>query len=316
MQQARQRFLVTGGAGFIGARAVRLLTEQGCRVRVLDPSSSLQRIADLIDRVDLASTDIGDEHGLRTAMEGIDAVLHFAAAGIRYGSATSFEELVSTNLTGTWKVISAAGAAGVGKVVCAGSVFEYGYRQERGFQGSLGRETPVRPLNVYGATKAAASMLAAIAGDRANVETTVLRIFSPYGPGEAVERFVPSVILAALKGEPVRMTGGDQIRDLCYVDDVAAAFITEATRRHGEHRQLNLGTGRGLRLRDAVTIILDTIGADAPVELGALPYRPGEAFCLVAAADELDPALRSCLATPFESGCKRTVEWFAGSKLI
>jgi nucleoside-diphosphate-sugar epimerase len=314
MRQAQQRFLVTGGAGFIGARAVRLLTDQGCEVRVLDCSPP-QRINDLLDRIELVAGDIGDEQLLRRSMAGIDAVLHFAAAGIRHGSETGFEELVTTNLTGTWKVICAAGEAGVGKVVCAGSVFEYGYRQERSHRAELGCETPLRPLNAYGATKAGASLLAAIAGDRAGVETTVLRVFSPYGPGEAVERFIPSVILAALRGEPVRMTGGEQIRDLCYVDDVAAAFVTEATSRHGAHRQRNLGTGRGLRLRDAAKIILETIGTDVTVELGERPYRPGEAFYLVAAAHELDPPLR--LATPFEVGCQRTVEWFSqalGSK--
>jgi nucleoside-diphosphate-sugar epimerase len=308
MQQAQQRFLVTGGAGFIGARAVRLLTDQGCDVRVLDCSPP-QRIADLLDRVELVAGDIGDPKTLKRSMEGIDAVLHFAAAGLRFGSDASFEELVATNLTGTWNVICAAGEAGVGKVVCAGSVFEYGYRQERSYRAEIGCETPPRPLNAYGATKAGATLLAAIAGDEAGVETAVLRIFSPYGPGEAVERFVPSVILAALRGEPVRMTGGEQIRDFCYVDDVAAAFVTEVTSRYGEHRQLNLGTGRGLRLRDAVKIILDTIGTDVPVELGERPYRRGEAFYLVAAAHELDPPLR--LATPFEVGCEKTVEWYS-----
>jgi nucleoside-diphosphate-sugar epimerase len=105
------------------------------------------------------------------------------------------------------------------------------------------------------------------------------------------------------------MTKGEQIRDFCYVDDVAHAFIETAKIRAGEHRTFNLGTGRGLSLSDAAHIILSVSGCDIPILTGAIPYRKNEAYRLVADACTMEPYLQDCLKTSFEEGIRKTLDW-------
>ena len=303
-----RRFLVTGAGGFIGARVVRRLVDLGLSVRAVDLQAVPRRISDLLDRVEYIQGDLAATRTVERVVDGVDRVLHLAAAGVGWGKDASFGRLLRSNVLATYNLITRAGRAGADRVVCAGSVFEYGYRSAEPGGAPLAAAAAARPLNLYGVTKAAATLLAPLAGDEAGVEVTTLRVFSPYGPGEDKGRFVPSTILAALRGEPIRMTAGEQVRDFCFVDDVASAFVLAADTRFGDHRVFNLGTGRALELREAVRLILEAVGVDVPVELGALPYRTDEAMTLVAETADLDDRLKGCLQTTFESGCARTVE--------
>ncbi|MGA1794848.1 MAG: NAD-dependent epimerase/dehydratase family protein [bacterium] len=307
--RSRGSFLVTGADGFIGARSVRLLVADGYRVRATDLPARPRRLCDVRDYIEYVPCDISHGKKLESLVEDVDYVLHFAARGVIRRHGDTIDDLVKTNLLAAYYLIHAAGNRGVKKVVCAGSVFEYGYRQPWGHRENLGIDTAVSPINVYGVTKAAASLLVPHAGDEAGIETCVLRIFSPYGPGEPDSRFVSSLIRAALQGEEFKMTKGEQIRDFCYVDDVVHAFIETAQIPAGEHRAFNLGTGRGLSLSDAARIILSVSGRDIPILTGAIPYRPNEAYRLVADPCTMEPYLRDCLKTSFEEGIRKTVDW-------
>lgn len=302
--------LVTGADGFVGARAVRLLAAEGCRVRALAHRPQPVRIGDLLSRVEYVAADLTDPGVLPPLLNGVRRVLHFAARGVSWNPQETFEDLVATNLLGTWHLVTAAGAAGVAKVVVAGSVFEYGRHFGRSVTDDLGPASPLSPLNLYGVTKAASTLLAPHAGDAAGVETETLRIFSPYGPGEPPGRFLPSVLSAALRSEPVRMTEGLQERDFCYVDDVARAFVSASRTLRGSHGVYNLGTGRALSLRDAAKTVVDLVGSPSPIQAGALPYRPDEAFRLVADPTGLPEDLASCLATPFREGVSLMAAWW------
>jgi nucleoside-diphosphate-sugar epimerase len=305
-----RRVLVTGGCGFIGARAVRQLVEAGAEVRVVSlPNESNARIADLGTGVELVEEDLSAAEVPERLVEDVDIVLHFASRGVVWNPSETLDELFATNTLATYRLVLAAGRAGVTKVVLAGSVFEYGKGQARDHSRRLGREDAQRPISLYGVTKAAASGLAPIAGDEASVETTSLRIFSPFGPGEDRRRFVPHVLSTALQGAPIRMTAGAQVRDFCFVDDIARAFIVEGQRRRGRHTDWNLGTGRGLSLLEAAETLVGLVGGRSEIIAGALPYREGEAFHLVAEATELPGELRACLSTSFEEGGQQTANW-------
>ena len=290
---------------------VRLLAKTGNTVIAIGRSARPERLVDMEGEVDYRSGDIRSQDFVEAALEGIDAVIHLAAAGVQWQPEESFAELVETNAVATDRLIRLAGDAGTAKVVVAGSQAEFGHRS-RGVQKGYGADSAPRPINEYGVSKAAALLVAPIAGDAAGVETTGLRIFSPYGPAESSHRFIPSVILSALRLEPVLMTPGEQVRDFTHVDDVARAFITAADTPWGDHRAFNIGTGRGIRLKDAAKIVVSHIGPEVRIEAGALPYRDEEPMRLLADPSGLPPELRDCLSTTFEEGSAATVEWFRG----
>ena len=273
-----RRVLVTGGSGFVGARAVRRLVEEGATVRVVSLAESLARIDDLLPRLEVVTADLSEPGVPERVVEGVEVVLHFASRGVAWNPSDTFEQLLAANTVATVRLLLAAGSAGVHKMVLAGSVFEYGRAQARDDRRPLGRDTVQRPLTLYGITKAAAGAAAPIVGDAAGVETTTLRIFSPYGPGEAAARFVPHVLTTALRGELIPMTAGEQVRDFCYVDDVAEAFLVEGLAQRSRHGDWNLGTGRGVRLLDAAQTLVRLVATGARLGPGMLPYRAGEAF--------------------------------------
>ena len=303
-----RRVLVTGGGGFLGARAVRLLLARGAVVRTASRAAACPLLADLAGAFEHVAGDLSTPGAAERAVDGVEVVLHFAAGGVAWNPDERCEDLVASNLVATERLLLAAGRAGVRKAVLAGSVAEYGGGAQARDPAPLSRATPVRPMNAYGVTKAAAAWLAALLSDRTGVETTTLRVFSPFGPGEPAERFLPTVLRAALAGRPLPMTPGRQVRDFCFVDDVAAAFLDEGLRVRGAATLWNLGTGRGLSLEQAAQQAAQAVGRPLELQLGALPYRPGEAFHLVADAADLDPALARCLSTSFADGCRRLAD--------
>jgi len=118
-----------------------------------------------------------------------------------------------------------------------------------------------------------------------------------------------TVINAALHDQPVRMTKGEQLRDFCFVDDIANTFIEAAQTTIGDHELFNLGTGKGISLKDAAQTIIKVIGKKVPVLLGDQPYRKKEAYSLIADTVDLPPYLNNCMKTSFETGIKKTLEW-------
>ncbi len=311
---ARDRVLVTGAGGFIGAAAVRSLVSQGCEVRAVSLETEPVRIKDLLDRVEYIAADMADPAVIERAVDRVDYALHFAARGVVWDPSDSFEELMNANVLGTYRLIMAAGKAGVGKVVVAGSVFEYGRDFGRRVKHDIGTRTALSPINLYGVTKAASTLCVPHAGDLAGVETEALRIFSPYGPAEHPGRFVPSVIVSSLRGEPVLMTGGEQERDFCYSEDIANAFIAAARTARGECSTYNLGTGRAISLREAAEVIVSSVGSRVEIRAGQISYRKNEAFRLVADNSDLPDNLKCCMSTSFAEGVARTVKWFEANE--
>lgn len=269
--------LVTGGAGFIGGHLVRALAEGGSRVRVLDNLSTGRRenLAEVGAEIELIEGDIRNPEALRRALDGAELVFHLAAMVSVVQSVEQPLEAQETNATGTIRLLEAARAAGVRRVVQASSCAVYGDPGRM----PIGEDTPAQPLSPYALTKLAAEQAGQLYTSLYGLETVALRFFNVYGPRQdpaspyaaAVPRFV-----AALRDGRAPTIYGDglQTRDFVYVGDVVRALWTAATVAGIGGEVFNVGRGEACSVRDLVQTLLEVLGSDlAPAYA---PARAGE----------------------------------------
>lgn len=261
---AGRSVMVTGGAGFIGAHLVRALVARGAReVRVLDHAHRVPRAAPGLVPVGLTLGATSVE-ALGDALAGVDYLFHLAALKHRHGREDPLE-LLTGNVLGTWALLAAARRVGVRKAVFASSLYAHGGLQAPPLAES---DTPA-PRTVYGISKLAGEHLFAEA-HAAGLAAVSLRYFFVYGPGQDAGASYPSVIVRSferlLRGEPLQQYGdGEQVLDYVYVGDVVEATIA-ALEAELSGELLNVGSGRGVRVRELLASLAAASGRDAEVE--------------------------------------------------
>lgn len=246
------RFLITGGAGFLGTALANYLAQQGHTVRVLDDLSAGN--AERLDpAVNFTRGDIEDKPKVWRLLNKIDCVFHLAARVSVPESVLYPREYNRTNVSGTVAIMEAMRDAQIKRVVFTSSGAVYG-GQELGQVNELLLPNPDSP---YGVSKLAAEGYVRTIGGLWNIETVALRIFNAYGPGQAVPPTHPPVIPQFMrqileKGSLVIHGNGEQIRDYIYVDDVVRALVAAAT-ADGVHQQvINIGTGVGTSIKNLI----------------------------------------------------------------
>ncbi|MEQ1727499.1 MAG: NAD(P)-dependent oxidoreductase [Vicinamibacterales bacterium] len=251
-----QRFLVTGGGGFIGRHVIRRLLPLG-GVHALDRNAT--RHADGVESI---LVDLTDARAVGAVVRRIQptAVIHLAASGVMPG-ADDVGRMVATNVVGTRNLLAAiAGARGLEAAVVLGSWFEYG---------AGGRDGAPSPSTPYGVTKLAATMLAGAARSE-GVPTVVLRPFQVYGPGEPAHRLIPALLERARAGEALTLRQAGIRRDWVFVEDVAEAVV-RATSETAEGGPFDIGTGRSTSVGEVARLAAALVGAPGPIEAAGTP---------------------------------------------
>ncbi|HEV2359072.1 MAG TPA: NAD-dependent epimerase/dehydratase family protein [bacterium] len=209
------RVLVTGATGLVGSAIVRALLERTCPVRVLVRSSERAR-ALFGSSAEISVGDLRDAASLRPACAGIAQIYHVAGAvdTHRHGDA----EILDTNVDGTRRLLEAALAARVRRVVYTSSVSVYGDRLPLG----VAEDAPVNPAGIYGASKVRAEQLAqdAVA---AGLHVMIVRPCIVYGSGDRY--FMPQAVQVARLPVIPLPDGGRHVVDLVHADDLAAAHL-------------------------------------------------------------------------------------------
>jgi UDP-glucose 4-epimerase len=271
-----QRFLITGGAGFIGSHLADALLAAGAAVRVLDDLSTGKR-ENLDRRCELRVADVADPEAVRAAFADVDGCFHLAAiASVARGN-EDWRGTHRTNQTGTITVLEAARDAGRRPVVYASSAAVYG-----DLAGAVAREaSPCVPLTAYGADKLGSELHARVARHVHGVPTLGLRFFNVYGPRQdpaSPYSGVVSIFAARLaRGEALSVHGdGEQTRDFVFVADVVVHLRAAMTRLavEGSAEVFNVCTGRATSVLDLAQVLGALLGR--PPRIAHAPARAGD----------------------------------------
>lgn len=269
--------LVTGGAGFIGARLSQALVESGWGVRVLDDESTgrAERLHAVADRVEWLRADLCDERALDRAAAGAQCVFHLAAIASVPRSVAEPLETQRVNLQGSLRVLEAARRHGARRVVFASSSAVYGEGSGRPSR----EEDAPEPLSPYALQKLSAEHYLRLYDRLHGIETVSLRLFNVYGPGQdprsGYAAVIPSFLDAGLRGRPLRVHGrGEQTRDFVYVGDVVQALQIAADAPGISGRCFNVASGRATRVIDLLPLLEDLLGR--PLEVVHEAARSGD----------------------------------------
>ena len=236
--------LVTGGAGFIGSNFVRhVLTAHSDDTVVnfdkLTYAGNLENLRDVEKdpRYRFVRGDIGERAQVLEAMEGVDAVVHFAAETHVDRSNAGAAEFLSTNVTGTFTLLEAARELKVARFVAIGTDEVYGSIAK----GAARELDPLNPSNPYSASKAAADLLARAYWTTHRLPVIVTRSSNNFGPYQYPEKVIPLFITNAIEDKPLPLYGdGKNVRDWLYVLDNCAA-IDLVLRKGKEGEIYNIG---------------------------------------------------------------------------
>jgi len=306
-----EKFLVTGGAGFIGSNICRKLVQQGCFVRVVDNllTGKKNNLADIIDKVEFIQADIGHEQTAREAVRDIDAILHQAALPSVPRSVEDPAETHRHCLNATFTLLLAARNAGVKRFVYAASSAAYG-------------DTPTlpkvetmlpHPLSPYAAAKLAGEHYCCVFYEVFGLETISLRYFNVFGPYQdptsQYAAAIPAFVTAVLKNQPPTIYGdGQQSRDFTYVDNVVDANLLAARAKHTAGQVINIACGQAVTVNEIIDMINKLAGKSVkPLYSDA---RPGDVKHSLADITLAQKTIGYKPAISFEQGLQMALKWY------
>jgi UDP-glucose 4-epimerase len=270
----RSRVLVTGAGGFCGNAIAAALARRGHDV-IATVRPGRRGFAPPLSQVEIVECDLTNHGAISRLISRVqpDRCVHAAAAGAR-GPCDDLDLLLRTNVAATARLVEALADVGARRIVTLGSSSEYGTPV-----GAMAETMTPSPDDLYGVSKLAAGLAAQAMGRARGLETTHLRLFSVYGPGEAPERLVPSLMRAIAERRPVALTGGRQVRDFVFIDDVVDATLHALFAPAPTGGTFNVGTGVETSVRELAQLACGLAGGDTSLlEFGKLPYRVGERF--------------------------------------
>ncbi|MDD2703542.1 MAG: SDR family oxidoreductase [Candidatus Omnitrophica bacterium] len=309
----RKKFLVTGGAGFIGSHIVERLLKEGCFVRVLDNFYSGKEknisFASSAKNFELIRGDIRDFKTCERACKGIDYVLHQAALRSVPKSLDTPHEYNSINIDGILNMLKAACEAKAARFVFASSSSIYGETDK-----FPERETDLsRLISPYALTKLTGEYYCRIFSRIYGLETVSLRYFNVFGPRQALDDqyavVIPKFISCILNDtQPPVFGTGKQSRDFTYVEDVVRANILSAVTPGVACEVFNVANGKNQSVLGLVSLLNKILGKNIKPLL--LPKRTGDVFKTLADVSRAKKIIGFKSLFTFEEGLRKTVDWF------
>ncbi|HEY7349258.1 MAG TPA: SDR family oxidoreductase [Ktedonobacterales bacterium] len=302
------RYLITGGAGFIGSHIAQTLLEQGQSVRVFDNLSSGREgnLAAFGGRAEVIRADLRDLAAVRAAAAGVEVVFHEAALASPPESIADPLRALEVNVTGTQHVLLAARDAGVRRVVFASSCALYGNEPTLPKEESM---TPC-PLSPYALHKLTGEHLCRLFTQLYGLETVALRYFNVFGPGQnpnsEYAAVIPRFLTALLEGRrPVVFGDGEQTRDFIYIENVVRANLLAAEASRAVGQVINIGSGEQRSLNALLGVAGDLLGARVQAEYREA--RVGDVRDSLAAIQRARSLLGYELIIGFQEGLERTL---------
>ncbi len=306
------RYLVTGGAGFIGSHIVDRLVADKHQVRVLDDLSSgkLDNLKGVKDRVEFVKGDIRDRKIMKQAVKDIEFILSVAAWRSVPKSMEDAYGYTDVNILGTANLLEEAVKAKVKRVVCVSSSSVYGETTKV----PMTETDPTNPLSPYAASKLVNEIYCGMFYRGFGLETVAVRYFNVFGPRQSLENdyavVIPKFITSLLKKQSPPVYGdGKQSRDFTYVDNVAEATIMASQAPGvGTGEVFNIALGEEHTLLDLLEQLNKIIGTN--IQPDFKPKRAGDVYKTYADSSKAERMLGWKGKVNFAEGLRRTVEWF------
>lgn len=298
--------LVVGATGFIGSHLAGSLAGDFERVLCLALRDRGQHHRTPPD-ADLVIAESATADDLRRALKPVrpDVVINLAAAGVSV-KVEDPDELVAGNVNMVTALLTALESSPPRLFLQAGSWSEYAPAPPGV---AVTESHPLAPTSLYGAAKAAASLVGNALARRMGIPFVTMRIFHGYGPGEAPSRLVPDLITRLQNHQPVDLTPGNQVRDFVHVDDVAGAFAVAT--RPGVLEPLstyNICSGIAVSVRQVAESVADIMRKPHDLLLfGSRPHRSDEPLWMVGDGRRFENASGWHPSLSLEEGIRRTV---------
>lgn len=310
------KYLVTGGAGFIGSHITEELVRRGERVRVLDNLSTghLHNLAHLREHVEFVQADLQDLNAVTRAVQGVDVVFHQAALASVPRSIAQPLDTHHACVTGTVNLLDACRKSGVRRVVYAASSSAYGNSP---IMPKTETQLPA-PLSPYAAAKLAGELYLESFAHCYNLETVRIRYFNVFGPRQdpnsPYSAVIPLFVAALLSGrQPTIFGDGTQSRDFTYVANVVQANLLAAEAPGVSGKVYNVACGGSINLLDLLREICRLL--NQPFAPLFAPARAGDVLHSWADISRAQRDLGYEVNVSLQEGLRRTVEWYVQQHL-
>jgi len=306
-----ERFLVTGGAGFIGSNICKRLISQGCFVRVVDNllTGKKSNLNTVIDKIEFIQADMGDEQVARSAMKGIDVVLH---EGALPSVPRSVDDPAATHkhcVDATFTLLLAARDAGIKRFVYASSSSAYGDTPTLPKVETM----PPQPLSPYAVGKLVGEYYCSVFYKVFGLETISLRYFNVFGPNQdptsQYAAAIPAFVTAILKDQPPTIFGdGLQSRDFTYVDNVVEANLLAARVKQTAGEVINIACGEAVTVNEVIDDINEVLGKNIKPKYD--PPRPGDVKHSLADITLAQKIIGFKSKMTFRQGLQKAIDWY------
>lgn len=328
------KYLVTGAAGFIGAKVCELLCSKGHLVVGIDNLNEYYDVSLKMSRLDqltpftsfnFVKMDIFDKNAVQAifSKEKFDRVIHLAAqAGVRHSMESPFS-YIDSNVAGFLAILEGCRHHSIEHLVYASSSSVYGMNEEMPFRVS---EPTDHPISLYAATKKMNELMAHTYSHLYSIPTTGLRFFTVYGPWGRPDMALFKFTKCILSGQPIDVyNNGLLSRDFTYIDDIAEGVIRVAdvvpvvnaawrcetgspADSSAPYRVFNIGNGKPIKIIDFIQSLEQALGVKAIKNM--MPMQPGDVYATWADTEDLFSTIAYRPSMKIEQGIQNFVEWY------
>ena len=303
------RVLITGATGFIGANLAHFFVNEKADVHiVLRESSNTWRINSILSRLNKHYCDLTDREDTKRVISEIrpNIILHLAMYG-GYSFQNDSLKMIDTNYIGTINLLDACIEEEFDCFINTGSSSEYGIKDKPMKESDL-----LEPIDVYGVTKAAATLYCQVLAKKYNLPIFVLRLFSPYGYYEEPARLIPYLIISMLKNEKIKLASPYAVRDFIFIEDVVDVFLLTIDKKDQilPGTILNVGSGSDTKVIEVFKMLKEIVGYKMDFTVEGFPRDSEQLHIWRANIEKIQKTLGWYPKYKLEDGLIKTVKWF------
>ena len=257
--------------------------------------------------LDLHEVDLTDPDATKAAIDAIkpEVVFNLAAMVNVARDVKLAGKLFAVNTQGPINLVTACAEHGFTSFVHVGTCEEYGDNPT-----PFTEDQVPNPVSPYSASKVAATYFFRMLHKTQGLPVTVVRPFLTYGPHLRNRMLTTMLVKAGLRGESLKMTPAEQTREFNYVEDIVDGFVLAAQAPAAEGEIINIGCGEEVQIAEFARLMMDLFEGQLNVELGALPYRPGETWHFYCSNEKARRLLGYAPKVGLREGLQRTIEWY------